>query len=54
MNLVLCPRNYNIENEARWAIETGLTDKTQVPNFLPFFYPDGLTTVKPEAVTIVH
>jgi ABC-type nitrate/sulfonate/bicarbonate transport system substrate-binding protein len=44
----------NMENQARWAIETRLTDKTQVPNFLPFFYPEGLGTVKPEAVSLIH
>ena len=44
----------NMENQARWAIETRLTDKTQVPNFLPFFYSDGLDAVKPEAVSLIH
>ncbi len=44
----------NMESEARWVIKNKLTDKTVVPNYLEFMYFDGLSKVKPEAVTIVH
>jgi len=43
-----------LENEARWAIETGLTDKTEVPNYLNHIYLDALEMVKPEALYIIH
>jgi NitT/TauT family transport system substrate-binding protein len=44
----------NFEDEARWAIKSGLTDKKEVPNYLKFIYLDGLEAVKPKAVTIVR
>ena len=42
----------NLENQARWAIRNRLSDRTVVPNFLDFFYLDGLKAVKPDAVTV--
>jgi len=44
-----------LENVARWEI--GLMPPAQrpaLPNYLDFIYLDGLKTVKPEAVTIIH
>ncbi len=43
-----------LEDEARWAIREGLTDKKEVPNYLDFIYMDALKDVKPEAVTIIR
>lgn len=43
-----------MENEARWAIANGATNKTVVPDYLNFIYFDGLAQVKPEAITIIH
>ena len=42
------------EDQARWRIEHGLTDKTTMPNYLDFIYIDGLQAVKREAVTIIQ
>jgi len=42
-----------IEDEARWAIQNKLTNKTEVPNYLDYIYLDALQKVKPEAVTII-
>jgi hypothetical protein len=42
------------EDQARWRIEQGLTDTTEVPNYLGFIYLDALEKVKSEAVTIIH
>jgi NitT/TauT family transport system substrate-binding protein len=41
-----------MEDEARWSIQSNLTDKKKVPNYLNFIYLDGLMAVKPDAVTI--
>ncbi len=43
-----------LEDESRWAIRSGLTDKTKVPNYLDFIYFDGLESVKPQAVRILR
>ncbi len=43
-----------LEDQARWRIEQGLTDTTQVPNYLNVIYVDALEEVKPEAVTIIR
>jgi len=43
-----------LEDEARWAIREGLTDKKEVPNYLDFIYIDLLEEVKPEAITIIR
>jgi NitT/TauT family transport system substrate-binding protein len=42
-----------LETEARWVITNKFTEKTTVPNYLPFIFVDGLKAVKPGAVTIV-
>ncbi len=42
------------EDQARWRIENGLTDETDVPNFLEFLYFDALEVTAPEAVTVIR
>jgi NitT/TauT family transport system substrate-binding protein len=44
----------NLENETRWAIKNQIAPPKQMPNYLNYIYFDGLESVKPEAVTIVH
>ncbi len=43
-----------LEDESRWLISNNLTNATAPPNFLNNVYLDGLLSVKPEAVTIIH
>ncbi len=43
-----------LESQARWAMRKGLTDKTDIPNFLDHIYLPGLEGVKPEAVGIIR
>ncbi len=43
-----------LEDEARWAMKSGFTDKKEVPNYLNFIYQDALKEVKPGAVTIIR
>jgi ABC-type nitrate/sulfonate/bicarbonate transport system substrate-binding protein len=43
-----------LEEQARWAIRKGRTDAREVPNFLPFLYPEGMEAVAPESVTVIH
>jgi hypothetical protein len=40
--------------EARWVISTNLTNRTAVPNFIDYIYLDGLLSMKPESVNIIH
>ena len=42
------------EDQARWKIKQGLTDATEVPNYLYYIYMDTLEKVKPEAVKIIR
>jgi NitT/TauT family transport system substrate-binding protein len=42
------------EDVARWSIRNKLTDKTRVPNYLNYFDFASLSSVKPEAVKIIH
>jgi NitT/TauT family transport system substrate-binding protein len=42
-----------LETEAQWVIKNRFTDKTTVPNYLPFIFVHSLKAVKPRAVTIV-
>lgn len=44
----------NLESETRWMIKNKLTDRKELPNYLDYIYFQGLESVKPEAVTIVH
>lgn len=43
----------DLEDQARWIISYGYTDKKIVPNYLDYLYPDTLQAVKPEAVTVI-
>lgn len=41
-----------MENQARWRIEQGLTDKTEAPNYLQFIHLNALDELEPEAISI--
>jgi NitT/TauT family transport system substrate-binding protein len=43
----------SFEHEAQWAMKSGLTEKTEMPNYLDFVQADALRTLKPEAVTLI-
>ena len=43
-----------MEDQARWAIASGLTEEGTVPNYLEAIYMDALDVVRPEAVTIIR
>ncbi len=43
-----------MEDQAAWVIANKLTNKTEQPNFLNYIYFKGLTTINPNAVSIVH
>jgi ABC-type nitrate/sulfonate/bicarbonate transport system substrate-binding protein len=43
-----------MENEARWIINSKLTNETTVPDFTNYIYFKGLTSVKPESVNVIH
>lgn len=43
-----------LEDESRWAIKRGLTDTSNIPNYLELIYYDGLKSIKPEAVSILR
>lgn len=40
-----------MEDQARWAINKRLTGLKEVPNFLPYFYAQGMKAVAPEAIS---
>jgi NitT/TauT family transport system substrate-binding protein len=42
-----------LEDESRWAINSGLTEAKKVPNYLDYIYIDGLKSVKPDAIRIL-
>jgi ABC-type nitrate/sulfonate/bicarbonate transport system substrate-binding protein len=44
----------SMEDEARWLIEHQLDSKRKVPNFLKYMHFDGLKSIKPEGVGIIH
>ncbi len=43
-----------LEDEARWAIKNKLASKSEMPNYLNYIYLDGMQTVMPATVTIIH
>ncbi|MDP6357075.1 MAG: NrtA/SsuA/CpmA family ABC transporter substrate-binding protein [Planctomycetota bacterium] len=43
-----------LEDEARWAIKSKLTERTEVPNYLEFVHIDALKAIRPETVTVIH
>lgn len=44
----------SLENQARWAIDSGLTDAKAMPNYLDFIHVDALQALNPAAVTLIH
>jgi len=44
----------NLEDQARWAIRSGLTRARSVPNFLDFIDASPLTRIRPRAVTLIQ
>ena len=49
MSLIL-----TMEGEARWLISKNLTNQTVVPDFTNYIYLEGLRSVNPDAVNIIH
>ena len=43
-----------MEEEARWAIRSGLVPKQETPNYLSTLEVEPLLAVKPEAVQLVR
>ncbi len=43
-----------LEDEARWIIKNGLTDGTEVPNYLDLLYVQALKHVKPAAMSVIE
>jgi ABC-type nitrate/sulfonate/bicarbonate transport system substrate-binding protein len=43
----------NLEQQARWAMASGLTDQKEVPNFLGAISSEALRAIDPEIVTLV-
>lgn len=43
-----------LEDASRWAIRNKLTGRTDMPNYLNYFYLDALQAVSPGAVTVIH
>lgn len=41
-----------LEDETRWAMKNGLTDRAEMPNYLTSIYVDGLRAVKPDAIRL--
>lgn len=45
---------FTLEDQARWAVRSGLTQHREIPNFLESLYFDGLQAVKPESVRVIR
>lgn len=43
----------SLEQEAQWAIDSGFTTKTRIPNYLNYIHRDALFALKPQAVTML-
>jgi NitT/TauT family transport system substrate-binding protein len=43
-----------MQDEATWMISNNLTNSTSLPNFLKNVYLDGLQSVDPNSITIIH
>ncbi len=43
-----------LEDQARWLKSSGGINITETPDFLDFVYTQGLETLNPEAVTMIH
>ncbi len=44
----------DLEEQARWAIKSRLTDRKEVPNYLNLLYFEGMERVAPDSVTVLH
>jgi sulfonate transport system substrate-binding protein len=44
----------DLEDQTKWAINSGLTKRKDMPNYLDFIYLDGLRAVRPESVRIAR
>lgn len=44
----------NLEDEARWVVNSKLSNGAVVPNYLDFISEDTLLKIRPESVTITH
>jgi NitT/TauT family transport system substrate-binding protein len=44
----------NLEDQYRWAVRHESSEEKTVPNFLSYFYLEGLRAVRPDAVTILY
>ncbi|MCX5880730.1 MAG: NrtA/SsuA/CpmA family ABC transporter substrate-binding protein [Deltaproteobacteria bacterium] len=42
-----------LEDQARWAMKNGYSNKTKIPNYLDYLYLDAMKAVKPKSVTII-
>jgi hypothetical protein len=42
-----------MEDKARWLIQNRLTDRTRVPNYHDYLYPEALRQVNPKAVRMI-
>ncbi|MFH1114462.1 MAG: ABC transporter substrate-binding protein [Pseudomonadota bacterium] len=43
-----------MEDQARWMMSAGLTKRAEIPDFLDPIYWDGLKSLKPDAISIIH
>ena len=43
-----------LEAEARWVIDSGLSDQQQVPDFLLLIHADSLKSLRPDKVTLIN
>ena len=42
----------SMEDQARWAMQNKLTDKTAIPKYRDYMYIDALKKIKPDAVLL--
>ncbi|MYM68653.1 ABC transporter substrate-binding protein [Pseudoduganella sp. FT55W] len=45
---------FTLEDQARWAVKSGLVSEAAPPNFLDYLYLDGMLAVRPSAVSVLH
>lgn len=43
-----------LEDEARWAIEKKMVNKSDIPNYLDYIYFDALEKVNPDLISMIH
>jgi NitT/TauT family transport system substrate-binding protein len=43
-----------LDDEGRWAIRNKMVTGQNVPNYLNFFYLDGLGKINPDVVTVIR